>query len=242
MPESSNTGGRKPRVTDADLLDVFQATSDPVLSTAEVADRVPIKRRGVLNRLRDLEGRGALASKQIGGRNTVWWRPDDAGDESGREAVETTPGGRADRSSSPDTGAQAGGETAPGDAARDDVGDVPQEGLADAVRAHLEATGQPPKTAHGRGVILDVFRLLRERGTMSTGDLQDEIYSDYTDHWGSGRTMWNAIDRYLEDIPGIEKGGYGEWAYAGDDAVREALEDSDGDPLDGEVYDPTEEF
>lgn len=73
MPESSNPGGRKPRVTDTDLLDVFRATSDPVLSTAEVAEQVPIKRRGVLNRLRQLEDRDALASKQIGGRNTVWW-------------------------------------------------------------------------------------------------------------------------------------------------------------------------
>jgi hypothetical protein len=54
--------------------------------------------------------------------------------------------------------------------------------------------------------------------------------------------MWNAVDRYLKDIPGIAKGGYGEWTYAGDDAVREALANSDSDPLDGGVYDPTEEF
>jgi GTP-sensing pleiotropic transcriptional regulator CodY len=77
MPDSSNKGGRKPRVSDDDLLDVFRSTSDPVLSTAEVADAVPIKRRGTLNRLQSLEDAGDLESKQIGGRNTVWWLVDE---------------------------------------------------------------------------------------------------------------------------------------------------------------------
>lgn len=37
--------------------------------------------------------------------------------------------------------------------------------------------------------------------------------------------MWNAIDRYLEDIPGIAKDGYGEWTYTGDDAVYQVTKD-----------------
>jgi len=72
MAESGNKGGRKPRVTDDDLLDVFRSTSDPVLSTAEVAEQVPIKRRGRLtgsSRLR----RTAPWSETDRGRNTVWW-------------------------------------------------------------------------------------------------------------------------------------------------------------------------
>jgi hypothetical protein len=95
MTESNNKGGRKPRVTDEDLLDVFRATADPVLSTAEVADAVPIKRRGTLNRLQSLADDGQLESKQIGGRNTVWWlaAPDDSdtiADGEVRGSVETT--------------------------------------------------------------------------------------------------------------------------------------------------------
>lgn len=78
MPETTNKGGRKPRVSDTDLLDVFRSTSDPVLSTREVTDELPIKRRATLNRLQSLKDAGVLESKQIGGRNTVWWHPEPA--------------------------------------------------------------------------------------------------------------------------------------------------------------------
>lgn len=72
MSEDS-TPGRKPRVTDEELLAVFQRTDDPVLSTAEIADELPIKRRATLTRLRRLADNGVLSRKQTGGRNTVWW-------------------------------------------------------------------------------------------------------------------------------------------------------------------------
>lgn len=89
MPDSSNKGGRKPRVADEDILDVFRSTTDPVLSTAEVAESVSIQRRGTLNRLRGLEDAGEIDSKQIGGRNTVWWPVQDV-QETPREPGEAT--------------------------------------------------------------------------------------------------------------------------------------------------------
>lgn len=72
MSEHS-TPGRNPRVTDEELLEVFRRIDDPVLSTAEVAAELPIKRRATLTRLQRLEENGVLARKQTGGRNTVWW-------------------------------------------------------------------------------------------------------------------------------------------------------------------------
>jgi hypothetical protein len=230
MPESSDKGGRKPRVTDSDILDVFEATGDPVLSTAEVAEALPIKRRGVLNRLRDLEADGQLKSKQIGGRNTVWWPPSTPSEPAGGETARETPeeGGEGEPDPTP---------TEPGEPESDDT--TAETGLAEELREYLEETGQNPQTPHGRGVVVDVFKALREEGTLSTGDLQDRIYPAYSDHWGSARTMWNAVDRYLEEIPGIEKAGYGEWGYTGDESVRDALDDVQ---TDSGVYDPTEEF
>lgn len=67
--------GPKPTVTDQEILEVFQKTTDPVLSTAEVAEQLPLERRSVYDRLVSLCEDGRLESKQIGGRNTVWWLP-----------------------------------------------------------------------------------------------------------------------------------------------------------------------
>lgn len=73
MGDSTDKGGRNPRVTDQELLMVFRESDDPVLSTSEVADQLPIQRRATLTRLRAVEKQEELESKQIGGRNTVWW-------------------------------------------------------------------------------------------------------------------------------------------------------------------------
>ena len=230
MPESTNKGGRKPRVTDDDLLDVFRETSDPVLSTAEVADALPIKRRGTLNRLRALEAEGALDSKQIGGRNTVWW----VIDERAERRRESDPAGSV--GGSPETTLDAEEERLDTDATPSVEEGLPDEkvrketlpdpDLAEDVRQYLEANDIPPKTEHGRNAVIDVFRYLREHGTTKTGEIQDAVYPDYEDTWSTARTMWNALDRNLELVPGIEKGGYGEWTYAGDESVQEALRES----------------
>lgn len=77
MSEQSRPG-RKPRVTDAEIIAVLRESTDPVLSTAEVAGELPIKRRATLTRLQHLAEDGVLARKRTGGRNTVWWLADEA--------------------------------------------------------------------------------------------------------------------------------------------------------------------
>ena len=67
--------GRPPEVTDDEILDAFKTADEPVLTASEVADRLPIERRGLLTRLDDLEERGFLRSKKTGGRSAVWWYP-----------------------------------------------------------------------------------------------------------------------------------------------------------------------
>lgn len=234
MPESTDKGGRKPRVTDADLLGVFRETTDPVLSTAEVSDALPIKRRGTLNRLRALEAEGALDSKQIGGRNTVWWVIDET-DESRPESV---PSGSIDgspeatldaESDDLDTeGTPSVGEGISDEKVRKETAPAPDD-LAEDVRQYLEATDRPPKTEHGRDAVIDVFRYLREHGTAKTGEMKEALAPDHADRYTGETAMWESVRRYLEDIPGIEKAGYEEYGYAGDESVRTLLKDEASD-------------
>lgn len=65
--------GRKPTVTDEEIIGVFRTASDPVLTTAEVAEEVDIGHRGVYQRLSRLAKEGTLESKKVGQGGTVWW-------------------------------------------------------------------------------------------------------------------------------------------------------------------------
>jgi len=65
--------GRPPKVSDDEILAVFRESQDPVLIASEVAEQLPIGRRGVYKRLEQLAEEGELGRKKIGGRGTVWW-------------------------------------------------------------------------------------------------------------------------------------------------------------------------
>lgn len=71
----SDGPGRKPTVSDDEILSIFRDSPDPVLSAPEVAESLSISRRGVLDRLRNLEEEEILSSKKVGGRRAVWWYP-----------------------------------------------------------------------------------------------------------------------------------------------------------------------
>ncbi len=71
----SDGPGRKPTVSDEEILAVFENADDPVLMATEVAEPLPIGRRAVYNRLQSLEEDGILKSKKTGARSSIWWYP-----------------------------------------------------------------------------------------------------------------------------------------------------------------------
>jgi DNA-binding Lrp family transcriptional regulator len=70
--------GPHPRVSDEEILSWLREANAPVLSTADLAESLPIARRTTLNRLKQLRERGVVDSYTVGGRNTVWWATDTA--------------------------------------------------------------------------------------------------------------------------------------------------------------------
>jgi GTP-sensing pleiotropic transcriptional regulator CodY len=67
--------GRKPTVSDDDILEVFQESEDPALTTSEVADKIGLGRRGAFDRLRQLSEEGSLEMKKVGETGAIWWSP-----------------------------------------------------------------------------------------------------------------------------------------------------------------------
>lgn len=67
--------GRKPTVSDDEILDIFRQSSDPVLTTGEVAEKLDIGHRGTYDRLQKLANGGTLEMKKVGDSGAVWWDP-----------------------------------------------------------------------------------------------------------------------------------------------------------------------
>lgn len=80
----------------------------------------------------------------------------------------------------------------------------------------------PPRSPAAQQAIITAWNRLRKVGTARTVDLRSHVYEHHSDDYDSAQSAWQSIQRYLTDIPGIEKVGRGQWAYAGDDAVRDA--------------------
>lgn len=68
------TGAGRPReVSDDEILKVFKESGEHFLTTAEVAEELPIERRGTYKRLDALADSGSLGKKKVGTRGTGWW-------------------------------------------------------------------------------------------------------------------------------------------------------------------------
>jgi hypothetical protein len=214
-----STGQYAGEVTDVDVVAAVRA-HDPA-ATSEIGDELGVSRQAADRRLRRLRDDGRVSSKKIGA-SLVWFMPRETsarpahGDADAFDAADLQ--GDASTTLADDTGARAG------------ESDVSMADLKGRLRAYLDERDGGPTKSYARGILADAVVYLREHGDASTSELKTELYPRYDDHYGDERTMWESTGgRYLEDVPGVDKIGSGEWSYAGDDVVRDALDDVDHD-------------
>lgn len=89
--------GRPPAVTDYEILSAVIQTldesGDPAVTTRETAERVPIKREGLGQRLNELADQNIIERKQVG-RSYIWWVQEAAGSilrAAGRDRIDESP-------------------------------------------------------------------------------------------------------------------------------------------------------
>jgi len=227
MPRKHGEGGTfVETVSLEDVLDVFDAVDGPVILSADVADTLDCSRETARRKLNELYERGDLDRRKVS-RRVIYWKPEDRTADTVGHSQEARDTPRAD--------------------AGDDAGETPEieenrehvdeSDLVEDVRAYLEREDVPPKKDHARNAVIEVVRLLRERGTMKSAELKAELFDQFGEHYSSERSLWESVRRGFEDVPGIEDGGYGKYGYAGDETVRDQLNGEESG-----IYDPTKEF
>jgi predicted transcriptional regulator len=66
-------GARGRRVSNGELVSVFEQSEEPVLTAPEIADEVGMTRQGVTKRLKKLREESRVERKEAGANAVVWW-------------------------------------------------------------------------------------------------------------------------------------------------------------------------
>jgi predicted transcriptional regulator len=67
MPQGKQT------VTDREIIEAMEESSDPIHSAREIAEIVGVTRQCAFDRLQQLREEGRVDSKKSGARTVVWW-------------------------------------------------------------------------------------------------------------------------------------------------------------------------
>ncbi|WP_147465003.1 helix-turn-helix transcriptional regulator [Halococcus sp. IIIV-5B] len=196
--ERDQRGQYSDKISPEAAISVFDARSDPAkpLTANDITEELGWSRRTVHNKLNELVADDILETRKVGSRGRVWWVP--LSDASLSEAGNKTT--RSPQISSPDDVLEIVGTAIPGRSKTD----------------RLERAN----------VVLESYRLLQDRGKLTTSELQeyaqDIHHVDDTKSMTGGERQWvNFLRESLSELPDVEKpprGGTGFWQYFPDDS------------------------
>jgi len=228
-PEQHSFIAEKADALDRSQAEIVRACVDIArgeenIIASEILDRADRTGAGSTTSERgDIEGRLAHLEEQIA--RLVDSDDDvDAGDDIATAGSSEPPAddhttAEVDRRETPTAGEQ--NEEPPADTAETSTRDTSPTRDADEVAESLrEYIGNgPPRKSHAQeAVVRAVAHLAAAGGAVETGEVKDLLWEEFGEHYSTKRTMWNSVDRYLEEMPGVEKAGYGEWAFDADSA------------------------
>lgn len=61
------------KISEQDILKVFDAADEPFLTASEIADELPVSRQAVNYRLDSMHEKGLVGKKKTGARAVGWW-------------------------------------------------------------------------------------------------------------------------------------------------------------------------
>lgn len=153
------------------IIEALEQIDDPVATAGEIAERVDVGQRAVLNQLDELRERGVVDRKDVGARAVVWWLT-----------------GNADVRLGPTRGRT--------DSSHERSGDDLDRSEHKHVRSHrtpvesevsferVDVPGQTEAKQQARTeAVRASYDLLRERGEASASDFKTEVYPDHTAHY-----------------------------------------------------------
>jgi predicted transcriptional regulator len=71
--ERRDDGAFAETVSDQDVLFVFDAADEPILTAGEIAEALPVGPDAVYRRLRAMHEEGLVGRKKVGARAVAWW-------------------------------------------------------------------------------------------------------------------------------------------------------------------------
>lgn len=67
------SNSQRGKISEQDILKVFDTANEPFMTSSEIADELPVSRQAVNYRLDSMHEKGLVGKKKTGARSVGWW-------------------------------------------------------------------------------------------------------------------------------------------------------------------------